>query len=216
MNDDEIRRLMHDADPGRTLLPADPDALNSLLEDTMSQHNPETSTNAGTESDDLSRRRKAHRALIAGIAAAVVIGVVGVVVALSLDDPAQDPAQDPAEVPSAGAATTTKLVAGPAVEAKCAAPDAGAVAGQPIALEGKVISKTDELVTLEAIRFYNGTPTDLVQVDKPDLGVTEMPVDFQVGSTYLVGAIDGQVSICGLSGLATDELRALYEKAFPQ
>ena len=39
--------------------------------------------------------------------------------------------------------------------------------------------------------------------------------EFVVGESYIVGANDGQVAICGLTGPADDAtLRGLYEQAF--
>ena len=136
-----------------------------------------------------------------GAAAATVALVVGTGVVLNHGDDGKP------------APTTTKLTEGP-VAAKCKVPAAADVAGQGIAFEGTVVSIANGVVTLKPSTFYKGDATDLVTVDEPDLNMTEMPVEFIVGKTYIVGATDGFVSICGLSGLATDELRALYDEAF--
>jgi hypothetical protein len=203
--DDETRRLLHAADPARSLSPVDADALAQILEETMSQPSTEPST-------DDPRRVKARRFLIGGVAAAAIIGAVGIGFALTNDDSTTPSADTPiVEQP-----TYTKLSFGPPIGAKCMAPTAAGVASQDTAFEGKVMSAGSDDVTLEVLHFYKGTPSDLATVTKPDLGMTELPVDFQVGKTYFVGASDGQVSICGLAGLATDDLRALYEKAFPK
>jgi hypothetical protein len=39
-------------------------------------------------------------------------------------------------------------------------------------------------------------------------------IDFQVGSRYLVTALDGTVNYCGFSGLWTQELADTYAAAF--
>lgn len=205
--DDETRRLLHAADPAHRLQPADPARLSALLEDTMTT--PDTQTDPQTDTRTGPRPARTRLLVVLGAAAAVAaVAVVGVT-ALSGDDDRTAPAASTTEEPS-----VTALHAGPAVAAKCAAPQASFVTAQQVAFRGEVVSVSDDLVTLTASEFYTGTPTDQVTVDRPDLGMSEMPVDFRVGETYLVGATDGRVSICGLSGLATPELQALYDDAF--
>ena len=41
-----------------------------------------------------------------------------------------------------------------------------------------------------------------------------LAVDFQQGQTYLVSSLDGQVSVCGLSGPKDDLLAELYQQAY--
>lgn len=194
-SDDAIQDLLGALDPARDLPPVDAAALAERLEETMSQPTSETSITSAS-------RRPRRTNLILGAAAATVALAVGtgVVVSQGNDDKA--------------APTTTKLTVGPTVEAKCKVPSADDVAGQEIAVEGTVVSIEDGLVTLDPSTFYKGTATDLVTVDEPDLGMSEMPVEFVVGKKYIVGATGGFVSICGLSGPATEELRALYDEAF--
>lgn len=194
--DDETRRLLGTADPARSLPPVDADALASILEDTMSQ--PVTEP-----------RTRSRLPLYGGAAAAALVAAVAIGVASSGGD--DDSTRNPG---SATDETVTQLNAGPAVEAKCAVPTAEYVAAQELAFEGTVTSIADGVVSLDPIRFYRGEPTDVVTVAEPDMGMSEMPVEFEVGETYLVGANGGYVSICGLAGLATDELRALYDEAF--
>lgn len=189
---DETHRMLHAADPARSLPPADPARVASLLEATMST----------TPSDERSTRSRLL--LISGAAAAAVAAAIAVGV-IKAGDP----------VPPAASRSVTVLSLG-AAAGKCAVPSADRVGAQPVAFEGTVTGVKDGVVTLAPSRFFRGSATDLVTVAEPDLAVSEMPVDFQVGQTYLVGATDGQVSICGLSGPATTELRALYEAAFPK
>ncbi|RNL61971.1 hypothetical protein EFK50_09070 [Nocardioides marmoriginsengisoli] len=200
--DDETRRQLHALDPARSLAPADADALAQILEDTMSQstHEPANGTDPA--------RNVRRLALLGGAAAAVLALAVGVGISLADDD-------DPAKSPGPGVdLTVTKLTAGPPVSAKCMAPEASSIAAQEIAFEGEVTEIADGVVTLTALQFFQGPATDLVEVAEPDQTMSEMPVDFQVGKVYLVGATRGEVSICGLSGLATDDLRILYDEAF--
>ncbi|MCZ4500401.1 MAG: hypothetical protein JWQ74_2956 [Marmoricola sp.] len=145
------------------------------------------------------------------VAAAVVIGFA---VTRGDDDPGS-------AGPSATAGTTaprtpsiTELGTARAVAAKCMAPTAAMAQSQPFAFEGRVTTIENGLVTLEPTRFFVGAKTDLVTVNEPDQAMSESPVPFEVGEAYIVGATEGQVSICGLSGPATPRLRALYEQAF--
>lgn len=205
--DDETRRLLHAADPAHHLRQVDPAQLTALLEDTM--------TTPHTDAPQHSNRTRLL--VLVGAAAAVAAIAVGGVAALGNDDGDDRPdlsAGSTSTPATTTAPTVTTLHAGPAIAAKCAAPDPSFVSAQEVAFRGEVVSVTDDLVTLTASDFYQGTATDEVTVDRPDLGMSEMPVDFQVGETYLVGATDGRVSICGLSGLATPALQALYDEAF--
>lgn len=201
--DDETRRVLGASDPAHHLPRADPAQLTSLLEDAMNQQHP--------EHDHENHPTRTRLLVLAGAAAAVAAVAVVAVTALGHDEQPKQPDRAAAAKP---APTVTALHAGPAVAAKCAAPQPSFVSAQEVAFRGDVVSVTDDLVTLAATEFYAGAPTDEVTVDRPDLGMSEMPVDFQVGTTYLVGATDGRVSICGLSGPATADLQALYDEAF--
>lgn len=195
-SDDAVRARLGALDPARALPPLDQAALADLMEETMSQ----TRNESAEPSTSTAKPRRAGWML--GAAAATIALAVGTGVVLNHGN---DSMQAP---------TTTKLNAGPAVAVKCKVPSADDVAAQEIAFEGTVVSIADGVVTLDPITFYKGPATDRVRVDEPDRNMTEMPVDFKVGEKYIVGATDGFVSICGLSGPATDELRALYDEAF--
>lgn len=189
--DDQTRRLLAASDPARSLLPADPALVASLLEETMSQPQRDTST---------ARRPRTLLIGAAGVAAVVAL-TVGVLT------------HDSTRAPGVAARTVTKLSL-PGAAGKCRVPTAELVGAQPLAFTGTVSGIADGLVTLRTTRFFAGAVTDLVTITEPDLTSSEMPVDFVVGKTYLVGATDGQVSICGLSGPVTGELQALYDQAF--
>lgn len=149
--------------------------------------------------------------LIGGAAAAVVATVVAIGVSSSDDD--SDGVKDDSSL-ALPTPSTTELTAGPAIEAKCAAPTAADAARQSVAFEGLVTQVQDGKVTLAPTHFFNGTETSLVTIAEPDQGMSEAPAEFVVGESYIVGANDGQVAICGLTGPADDDLRALYEDAF--
>lgn len=63
--------------------------------------------------------------------------------------------------------------------------------------------------------WYRGGPAEKVEVQAmPEDVATLLSVDFKAGESYLVSAANGQVSICGLSGPTSPELRQLYEQAY--
>jgi len=75
-------------------------------------------------------------------------------------------------------------------------------------------------VTLDIERWYHdGTDSgaDRVTVNAPE-GMEALigGVAFEVGGQYLISAgADGNVSYCGYTAPATDELRASFDQAFP-
>lgn len=151
------------------------------------------------------RRGVRRSTLLVGVAAAAALAVVTLVAGNSHHKSA------PRTAPKL---TVTALRAPAGIEAKCMVPSADRIATQQIAFEGTVVAIKDGTVTLDPSHFFNGTATDRVSVAAPDLNMTELPVNFQLGQTYIVGATGGQVSLCGMSGLATADLRALYQQAF--
>jgi hypothetical protein len=40
-------------------------------------------------------------------------------------------------------------------------------------------------------------------------------VPFTVGQSYLIGAVDGTITGCGVTGTDSAELRTVYDAAFP-
>ncbi|MCX6395009.1 MAG: hypothetical protein NTV23_00810 [Propionibacteriales bacterium] len=200
--DDALRRRLRTGDPATALPPLDPNRVAALLEETMSE-TPNHSPKPG----------RSRWLLVGGVAAAAaVLGVV----ALGLGDNDESPSgggssTEPLALPTP---STTELEAGPAVAAKCLAPTAEAAARQTVAFEGIVTEIKDGTVTLAPTHFYAGEETALVKVAAPDQGMSEAPDAFVVGGEYIVGAKDGRVAICGLTGPADADLRGLYEAAF--
>lgn len=150
--------------------------------------------------------------LLGGVAAAAAVAtVVGIGINGSEDDQAPSADLKPTDLPSL---SVTELSAGPAIAAKCAAPTSADAKKQSVAFEGIVTEVQDGTVTLAPTHFYNGEETATVVIAAPDQGMSEAPAEFVVGGSYIVGANDGRVAICGLTGPADDDLRALYEGAF--
>lgn len=89
-----------------------------------------------------------------------------------------------------------------------------------IAFGGTVTEITGDQVTgstirLEVDRWFRGDQTDVVDVTVP-AGFTAAldGVDFVVGTRYLVTAVDGVVTSCGSSGVASPELEQIFTEVF--
>jgi hypothetical protein len=86
----------------------------------------------------------------------------------------------------------------------------------PVAFEGTTTAVDGELVTLEVDEWFSGGDTPIVElVATTGLQALIGGIAFEVGTTYLVSAENGTVNYCGYSDLATPELRAIYDEAFP-
>ena len=99
---------------------------------------------------------------------------------------------------------------------RCAVPTAELLAGFDTAFEGTVTDLADATATLSVDTWYAGDETDTVTVTAPSQQMQDLvgAVDFEEGSSYLVVASDGQVSLCGYTGQAEPDLQELYESAF--
>ncbi len=110
------------------------------------------------------------------------------------------------------------LTADGSTAGKCAVPNAETLAGFDTAFAGTVTSLEDGTATLAVDRWYAGDEAATVTVDAPsqDLQDLLLAVDFQQGSSYLVSATGGRVTLCGFTAEGTPELQALYDEAFAQ
>ena len=99
---------------------------------------------------------------------------------------------------------------------RCMAPSVENLLAQDAAFEGTVTDVVDGTATLEVADMYTGSEVDTVTVTTAaqDLSGLVPTVDFQPGRTYLVSSIDGQVSMCGLSGPKDEMLTSLYQEAY--
>ena len=120
-----------------------------------------------------------------------------------------------AEVPSAEA-PTLELSVGAAPAGRCMVPNVDNLTSQDTAFEGVVTSVSDGTATLDVTETYKGTSSTTAAVSAPsqDLQDLLIAVDFEEGQTYLVSSLDGQVSLCGLSGPRDDQLAELYRQAY--
>jgi hypothetical protein len=90
------------------------------------------------------------------------------------------------------------------------------IAESEVAFAATATAVDGETVTLEVTKWYTGGDATTVIVTAP-AGFEALigSVPFAVGENFLVSATDGVVNYCGMSGLATPELQALYDAAFP-
>ena len=221
--DDQLRAMLRRGDPARSLLPADPAALASLLEDIMS-----ADLDVRPESDQAGRATGTHGRnrltwLVAAAAAAMIAGVGGFAIAgLSGDDGPPPQASGHRTTPAATAANeplagqTTALTA-EAPKGRCTAqPTAAMLAQYDQAFEGTVTAIDANTVTLQASEVFQGEVGETVEVSAPPAGFDALlnQVQFQVGGTYLVSSYNGAVSMCGFSGPASAALQKLFTEAF--
>jgi hypothetical protein len=206
--DPQLRALLAQSDPARSLPPADPTGLARLLEDTMS-------TDLETRVDQPVRQRS-PLTWLAAAAAVAVIGGGGAFAAMSMggDD---DPVQQAGPASSSEPAVITLDAAGTG-EARCAVPTPEILSSAEVAFAGTVTAVDGDTVTLTPTETFTGQAADEVELVglMPGIRGPELigiPA-FEVGSTYLVSGTDGQVSACGFSGPVSPELEQLYDVAF--
>ncbi len=206
MTDDELRALLHGADPAASLPPADPRRVADLLEDAVSTTRPTPAAPAAPAAER-SLRRRPHPFVVAlaAAAAAVVVAAVAVPVVRSLSGP------------SLPDVTTTLTAAGAANGALMDCPTVAQVLPlTDTAFQGRAVQVEGDRVVLAVDRVYRGEPGEGVALvaDLQDTGSTVGGFPFEVGQEYLVSASQGSVAVCGGSGPVTPELQAEYERAF--
>ena len=207
MTDDDLRAQLRRADPAASLTPITPDRVPRLLEDAMSS--------------TVIEKKKPAAPMWLAAAAVALVAVGGATVAIggwpggSGTPPGQVAAppakQDPQQQP-----VVARINAGSGAQAKCIPPSPEFLRPVDLAFEGTVTGIVNGLVTLDVVKVWSGERADVVEIAQTD-GATEALLagtHFEVGETYLVAAEDGQAKICGYSGVASPELRALYDAAF--
>lgn len=210
--DPQLRALLAQSDPARSLTPADPHGLARLLEDTVS-NDLDTRTDLPQQTTEL--RRRGPLAWLVAAAAVVAIAGGGYAAVSSMQDngtveqagPSTSPVDEPVVV---------TLQAPAAMEVRCAVPTPELLGSAEIAFAGTVTAVDGDVVTLAPTETYAGETADEVEVTgmRPDLRALGGQPEFVVGGTYLVSATGGQLSACGFSGEASPELQNLYDLAF--
>jgi hypothetical protein len=201
MTDDDLRARMRDADPAASLTPLTPDRVSRLLENTM------TST---VQPVDTGRRW-----LVATAAAIVVIAAAAGIFFLK-----QNPDTHSGTVTAAPTATHNQTVTRLTVtdnQAKCMAPSAELLTrSADIAFEGTVIGIKGDVVVLMPSKYFRGHGDGVIEIPQTS-GASETLLggtQFEAGQKYLVAANEGQILVCGYSGVASPELETLYNQAF--
>lgn len=214
MNDDELRRRLHSADPASSLPPADPHRVARLLEDTRRDTTDAGPRPTGPPADRLRDRGPLPR-LVAAAALLALVGGLGLALADRAGDPADAPVADGTGEPSTTARTTVLTAPSPRA-ARCLQPSATTLRGRELAVDATATEVTGERVTLVPRRFYAGEPTDRVVVEAAPAALNALvgAVEFETGERYLVSANDGQVSVCGFSAPWSPRLAELYAQAF--
>ena len=158
-----------------------------------------------TDSPSAGNPRQRKLWLTAAAAALVAVVAGGIVVAGGDDD--EPVASGPPLELSLGASDTM---------ASCLPISADVLADMPVAFAGTTDRVDGETVTLTVDEWYAGGDADTVVLHAAS--GQEALIDgftFEEGAAYLVSATEGTVNFCGFSGPATDELRAVYDEAFP-
>jgi len=153
-------------------------------------------------------RRRRSWMLVSGVAAAAVLAIGGAVI-----------------VGNRGGDGGGQVAAGPPLElslgdssvmSSCIMFDVSILSDMSPAFAGTATAVEGESVTLTVDRWYAGGDAAGVVLS----GAAGSPAlidgfQFEVGRQYLITAADGNVNFCGYSGLATPELTAAFEAAFP-
>jgi hypothetical protein len=197
MNDDELFRRMHQADPARRDAPAE-SWLDDLVEETMSTPSERT------------RRRWVPVA-----AAAAVVAMAAGGVGFAMDRGGVDA---PAVQSQPKTVTQLRMPREKGISGMCIRISAEALRNVDQALEGTATEVTDDRVVLTVDKWYKGGDTDLVALTpaNPDMVALTGAIQFEQGQKYLVTAADGTVNSCGFSGPYSSELAALYVEAFSE
>ena len=201
MHDDDraLRDRLRAADPARALPPASPTWLDHRMEQIMTDQSPTTTTDTSEEARPAFTRWMP----VVGVAASLVIAAL-IVVPLALGGP--EPTVEALQPPTGGG-----LASG-----SCLALEPSTIAAQEKAFAATVLEIQGQTVVLEVTERFAGDVADRVEVTQVDAATSDFSgVPFAVGESYLVAALDGTITGCGVTGADSAELRAVYDAAFP-
>ena len=139
---------------------------------------------------------------VVGVAAGLAIAAaIATPLILGGPEPTVEALQPPL---SAGLASGSCLVLEPAT-----------VAAQEQAFAATVLQIQGDIVLLDVTERFAGDVADRVEVAQVDAMTSDFSgVPFEAGQSYLVGAVDGTITSCGVTGPDSTELRAVYDAAF--
>ncbi|WP_283498990.1 hypothetical protein [Cryobacterium sp. PH31-O1] len=200
MHDDDraVRVQLQSADPAHELPPVSPTWLDHRMEQIMTTQ-PTITTVTEKEPRPIFRRWMP----VVGVAATLAIAAA-IVVPLALGSP--EPSVEALKAPLGGGLASGSCIV--------LAPET--VAAQEQAFAATVMQIQGDTVVLEVTERFGGDVADRVEVTQVDALTSDFSgVPFEVGQSYLVGALDGTITGCGVTGPDSAELRAVYDTAFP-
>ena len=201
MHDDdrELRDQLRATDPARALPTASPTWIDHRMEQIMTDQ----SATTPTITPEAPRRAFRRWMPLAGVAAGLAIAAA-IVAPLVLGAP-KPTVESLQPSMSGGMASGSCLVLEPAT-----------VAAQDQAFAATALQIQGNTVLLEVTERFVGEVADRVEVAQVDETTSDFSgVPFQVGQSYLVGATNGTITGCGVTGADSAELRAVYDAAFP-
>ncbi len=211
MNDqdrhDDLRARLAGVDPARRAAtpPIPPNLLEQIMTtNTVPTAGPSREHDTARTTSTPARRRWRMPAAFGGLAAAVAVAVG--VATLGGGSPAS--------------AEPIRLTGSDDAMAMCLPFSTDILGEMPTAFAGTVTAVDGATVTLDIDRWYRdgtGSDAEAAVVNAPE-GMEALigGIAFEVGGDYLVSAdAEGNVSYCGYTGPATDELRTAYDAAFP-
>ena len=198
MSDEELQRQLRGIDPsdGVSIDPVHGPRAAALLEQIMNTPTPtQTPQDAGSA---VGPARRWPKFVLGGAAAAALIGGAAMF-AVTDDD-------------GGSSASSVELSLGAFDPMSSCLPVADQVPlPGAVAFRGTVIAIGDGTVTLDVAEWYGAGGADEVVLALADVASPALDgVEFVDGAEYLVAASDGAVQTCGMSGLASPELAALY------
>jgi hypothetical protein len=208
---DELREQLAHLDPMHPGVPVESVATSSSrtrLEHIMNTPVINDTTTYSPRDDAMTNiRRNRRRPWMLGIAAAAVAAIAGAGIIVNLGG------NDAAEVDSAPLELS---VHGGDALTSCMMFDVSILADMSPAFAATATGVDDAMVTLTVDRWYTGGDADTVVLHSPDTSPGLIAgFEFAVGKQYLITAAEGNVNFCGYSGLATPELTAAFDAAFP-
>jgi hypothetical protein len=216
--DERLRALLRGGDPAGSLRPADPAALQSLLEDIMSADLEIRPADPGLAEPP--RRTRATWLVAAAAVAAIAAGGAFAVTGLTGNGSSAPQADHPRTSTQQGntglAGQTTQLTAA-GTQTRCAPLTPALLAQYDMAFQGTVTAVDGDTITFQTTEVFSGQVGETVQLTAPPAGfakILSQGTTFQVGESYLVPAYQGAVSMCGYSGPATSDLQQVFKEAF--
>ena len=195
-DDEHLAHRLRRLDPARGVAPLPEHQIEEIIMNSTTRA-PSEATQPAPPTTQQARRR---RGIVAGLAAAAAAAAI--VTAVMVAQPR-------------GGETVALSLPDPGVSTACAPLAAEFIADTHFAIEGRVTGIQGSTVTVEVLHQYKGEPADTVTVPQGTDDLTSLPTQrFDVGGTYLISAVDGVVTTCGMTGPSTPELKSLYEEAF--